>query len=244
VTNDTIQGWIILRTSGARTLRLLRSLAEDGYEVWSPVKTESRRKPRANARVDIEVPVTAGFIFARLRHLVDLLDLAAMPEKPRRGPGGSKPAHIRFSVFHDQRGVPIVTERELDRFREHLSRQPKPSKWFLRGDKVRASDGSFGGLQGAVVRSKKGETVVDFGGFLGHVKISTFILQPIEADSCARSAARDAECSRPANGVRASLGKGVRDGRLSGSHPHQLRRASDRTGCGPLERKCPNKGVA
>ena len=190
MTGEAVEGWIILKTTGARTLRLLRTLREDGFEVWTPARKETKGKP--SAKVRIEVPVLPGFIFARARHLVELLDLAAMPERPRRGPRGSKPAHVRFSVFHDHRGVPVVSRLEMERFRKHLSRPPRLSKWFLRGDRVRASDGSFGGLQGTVVRAKKGKTVVDFGGFLGSVEILTFNLQPIEAHDGARCAAKAA----------------------------------------------------
>jgi len=174
-------GWIILRTSGAKTLKLAESLREEGFDVWTPSRVSSQRIPRGNGRRSVAIPIIPTFLFARVWHLVDLLELAAMPERPRRGPGGRKPAHPAFSVFRDggSEMIPVVDDAQLDPLREaerriasHRMRQYEP------GEMVKVPDGIFGGLVGEVVRSSQYKTKVCFGGRMS-VEVSTFILKPI-----------------------------------------------------------------
>lgn len=177
-----MDGWIILRTSGTRTLRLVRSLCEDGIEAWSPARKVRIRVPGANVKRDGEAAIVPSFVFARARHLVELLELAAMPDKPRRGPGGRKPAHERFSVFHDRHGIPVVKDHDLEPLREAELDLPavRLGPAYRRGEKVRVPTGSFRGLVGRVVRSNERITEVCFGANM-RVKISTFVLQPNSA---------------------------------------------------------------
>lgn len=181
-----------MRTAGASTLRLLRSLREDGFEVWAPVKTERRRVSRMTAGAVIEVALAPSFVFVRAAHLVDMLELAAMPDKPRRGPGGRKPAHARFSVFHDHQGIPVIADDEMEGLRESERRRPKCPVTFRRKEEVILTSGAGTGLRGRVIRSNPKETLVDLGRFFGRVKISTFILQLTESQDAPSNAAQDA----------------------------------------------------
>lgn len=176
-------GWLILRTQGRHTLRLTGSLAEDGFEVWTPVVTRNLRVPRANVRRDAQLPLMPSYIFARTGHLLDLLELAAMPEKPRRA-GGRKPAHPDFTVFRYLDRIPVVADADLKGLREaetDLAR-PRRRRRYGRGDEVKIPHGSFGGLTGHVVECSGRFTRVCFGTRM-EVKISTFILQPVSTYS-------------------------------------------------------------
>lgn len=184
--------WIILRTKGRQTLSLARSLAEDGFEVWTPARTKIIHIPKHNARREVTLPILASFLFARSAHLIDLLQLAELPVKPRRGAGLRQPAHPDFSVFHYGERIPLVSESELAGLRALeaklavpiLKRKAKP---YARGDLVRMDEGSFAGMTGVVQSSSRGVAEVCFGG-RHTVKINAFILQPVALEA-ARMAA-------------------------------------------------------
>lgn len=194
------EGWIILRTSGGNTLRLARTLREDGFEVWSPAGQRMIRVPRFNARRPVSFPLLPSFVFARSRHMLDLLDLAAMPERPRRGPGGREPAHAAFSVFHSNDRIPVIAEADLDALRlaEAGPGRRRSVRRYAHGAKVRIVEGSFGGLTGTVVQSDERVTLVAFGRNW-QVKIETSILRQNDAH----------DASDPAGASRASGGGGT-----------------------------------
>lgn len=174
-------GWIILRTSASKTLRLAETLREDGFDVWTPSQKRSQRVPRRNGFHNVVTPIIPTFLFARVWHLVDLLELAAMPERPRRGAGGRKPAHPAFRVFRDSDSerIPVVGDAEIRPLRqaERRSASRRPGR-YEPGDAVKVTDGIYGGIVGEVVRSSRHKTLVDFGGWMS-VEVSTFILKPI-----------------------------------------------------------------
>jgi hypothetical protein len=188
--------WFILRTAGRSTLQLAASLAEDGFEVWTPVRTQTIRVPRMNVRREIRLPILPSFVFVRAPHLVDLLELANMAEKPRRDPNGgrlSRPAHRDFSVFHFLDKIPMVADRNLEPLRmkeiEVIPKKGKPR--FDRGAKVRVNSGAFEGLKGKVERCKSGYALVIFTDYRRPVNIPTFLLREDEAlnsNSVARAA--------------------------------------------------------
>lgn len=174
-------GWIILRTSASKTLKLAESLREEGFDVWTPSLVRSQRLPRCNGRRDVAMPIIPTFLFARVWHLIDLLELAAMPERPRRGAGCRKPAHPAFSVFRDggSEMIPVVGDAELDPLRQAESRvATHRSRRYEPGEMVKVPDGIFGGMVGEVVRSSEYKTRICFGGRMS-VEVSTFILKPI-----------------------------------------------------------------
>lgn len=169
--------WIILRTSGRVTLKLVRTLCEDGIVAWAPSFIHRIRVPRFNVRREVTVALLPGWVFARATHLYDLLELARMDERPRRGAGGREPAHGKFSVFRDGDRIPAIADATLEDLRTS-ERRVLPARQratFKPGDQVRAPSGSFEGMTGRVVMSRGNLTEVDFGGLI-RVKISTFIL--------------------------------------------------------------------
>lgn len=179
------EGWIILRTKGRHTLSLAKSLAEDGYEVWTPSRTRNIVIPKANARREVTLPLLASFVFARSSHLIDLLQLAELPVKPRRGAGLRQAAHSDFSVFHDHDGrrIPIVSDRELENLRALEAKlaipiRKKKARAYAKGEHVRIDEGSFAGMTGVVKESNRGTAEVCFGGRYT-VKISAFLLKPM-----------------------------------------------------------------
>lgn len=158
--------WCILRCAGRQTLPLAASLAEDGYEVWTPVETVTKRVPRMNARREVRLPIMASYIFGAEQHLVDLLQLSAMSVKPRRGAGLMKPAHADFSVLHAFGRIPLVADKDMARLRElEVKLTPRKVAAYVipKGRKVRVNGGICSGLQGSVIRSKPATTWVQFG---------------------------------------------------------------------------------
>lgn len=170
--------WIILRTSSRSTMRLAESLAKDGYEVWTPIETRTIRAGRTRARVEARFPIMPSYVFARVRHLVDLLELAAMPVKPRRGAGLREPAHASFSVLHSHNRIPAIADRHFaDLRRIEAKRTPirRAAYSFPRNASARVNSGVFGGLIGVVVRSTPLKTVLCFTGRT-NVEIPTSLL--------------------------------------------------------------------
>lgn len=172
--------WIILRTAGRSTLPLAESLAEDGYEVWTPVETIKVRVPSMNARRTVRLPIMRSYVFASVRHLVDLLQLAAMPVKPRRGAGLMKPAHPGFSVLHAFGRIPLVAEADLAPLRT-LEARRTPQKIaeyaFPRNEKVRVKQGIGCGKIGVVIRSTPAKTKILCTGDMRAFEISTSHLE-------------------------------------------------------------------
>lgn len=173
--------WLILRTAGRSTLPLAASLGRDGFEAWAPARRMKIRKPRWNVHRDVCVPLMASFVFARTHHLVDLINLA---ERPKAG-------HPDFSVFHYFGRIPLVSDRDLEPLRTLERAGPTPDEMqnlYRKGEKVSVANGIFGGMAGVVERSDGTFTLVRFGSRM-RVKISTFILQPIMANTHVKAAA-------------------------------------------------------
>jgi hypothetical protein len=172
------EAWCILRTSGRHTMRLAETLAKDGFDVWTPIETKTVRVPRMNVRREIRLPIMPTYVFARATHLVDLLQLAAMPVKPRRGAGLREAAHSSFTVLHAFGRIPLVADRHLSELRKlEAKRTPikRAAYSFERDASARVSGGAFGGLVGVVIRSTPKSTVLRFsGGF--PVEIPTSLL--------------------------------------------------------------------
>lgn len=172
--------WCILRTSGRSTLALAESLAEDGYQVWTPVETVTKRVPRMNARRTIRQPILASYVFARAQHLVELLQLAAMPVKPRRGAGLRKPAHPSFSVLHAFGRIPLVADLDFTRLRElEVRRTPRKIApyAFPLNQEVRVTGGIAQGKVGLVIRSTPAKTKILCTGDKQMIEIPTMLLE-------------------------------------------------------------------
>ncbi len=169
--------WLILRCAGRSTLRLADTLALDGYKVWTPRETRRIRIPRMNVRRDVIEALMPSYVFAKAEHLIDMLELANMPVKPRRGTG---PAHDGFSVMHWHDRIPLIADIDLTQLRRlEAKRTPikKAERSFPIGSSVRVETGSFGGMKGKVDRSDTAHTLVCFSDKYV-VKINTSLLLP------------------------------------------------------------------
>lgn len=165
--------WCILRVGGRHTLRLAASLAEDGYEVWTPVETRRVRVPRMNARRVVRLPLMPGFVFARADQLTELLNLAHIEPWWRVLFINSEPAE--------------VADAELDALRE-AEHMAEPKRWvsaFAKDSEVRITRGSFEGLNGVVksCKGKEAEIWVTLFGRHHRIKISTFNLKLIGVET-------------------------------------------------------------
>ncbi|MGY2732797.1 transcription termination/antitermination NusG family protein [Sphingomonas sp. UYP23] len=169
--------WVILRTSGGRTLALVDSLREVGFDVWTPIEERSRLAARNRELVEQVVAILPGYVFARYDRLDDLLNLSRSPtlnyqvwdaEKRKMVTRG----HPHFSVFQmhgrvrPQSDLSLVPLRALeaalqkvaDRRRERAGQKGSPPI-FAAGQIVRVGEGSFGGLELTVAETNNGKDV-------------------------------------------------------------------------------------
>lgn len=164
--------WCILRTAGPRTLPLTKSLADAGFEVWTPQRIHRRRRPRSKKIVEREVAIMPTFVFVRKHHAVDLLGILASPVNP----------HPAFSIFrHPQNGRLIdVADCEIDGLRAEDERWAKAERKsrrrrFEAGSSVKVTDGPAQGLEGIVEESDGRYALVCFGGAV-RFKVGTWLL--------------------------------------------------------------------
>lgn len=180
---DTKQ-WCILRTSSRTTIGLAESLAKDGFDVWTPIETVTMTVPRANVKRQVRLPIMPTYVFAASDHLRDLLDLAAMPVRPRRGAGLMDAAHAGFHVLRCFGGIPIIQDAHLASLRRiEAKRAPRPraASAFPKNVHVKVNGGAFGGMTGLVESSTPAVTMVDFGlAFPAKLPTSILSLHDIE----------------------------------------------------------------
>lgn len=161
--------WCILRTSGPRTLKLAASLAEAGFDVWTPAQIVRRRALLGKNRREEPAPIMPTFVFARAAHLGDLTRAAKAIPSP----------HPAFSIFHYRDSVPLIADNALAHLRavedrakhETLKRQRHA---FAIGQGVTVSQGPATGMTGVVRRSDGKFALVAFGGV--ELKIASFLL--------------------------------------------------------------------
>jgi transcription antitermination factor NusG len=185
------QDWFILRCAGRSTLPLAKTLAEDGFEVWTPVRTQTIRVPRMNVRREVKLPLLPSFVFARAEHMVDLI---ALEKRPGR--------HHEFTVFRMlpryfswlyAPRLPTIRDKDLEplRLSEQRAVPKKDQPRFDRGARVRAHSGVFEGMRGKVERCRDGKVQVIFEGGSKRWEIPAFLLseeQAINATSVAKAA--------------------------------------------------------
>lgn len=161
--------WCILRTAGPRTLPLARSLAEAGFDVWTPrgwsqpsKKAGARPTKRSMAEAQsgaIAVPIMPTFIFARAERLGDLARIAR----------DITSAHPAFSIFRHQGRYPLLADRDLIQLRRAEERadiavRRKRRRNLVMGQRVSFSEGAFAGIEGVVEEQQGQFAVVAFGG--------------------------------------------------------------------------------
>lgn len=168
--------WCILRMGSAQTISVATALRSAGFEVWTPVERTIRRTPISRTRFEKEHALMPSYVFAHVRHIVDLARLAMMPG----------PDHPRFTMFKHQGGFPLIADCELDALRqfeqrrhdvfEKQRRKGLKGPVFERGQEVRVPEGGFAGLTG-VVQDQQGQyTLVSFAEFHKPIKIASILL--------------------------------------------------------------------
>jgi len=180
VTPDTTTAWIVLRCSGANTLKLANSLRAEGFDAWTPVETLKRREGPSRSRRKEVLPVMPSYIFARAHHLFALLSMSKDETNPTSG----------FSVFRHHDRIPLIADGDLDPLRvAERKRTPfdKVAK-FTKGEMVKLLEGGFAGLQGVVELTRGQYTLVTFPGFPMPIKISTLLLKSDVEQPMARAA--------------------------------------------------------
>lgn len=168
--------WCILRCQGRSTLRLAATLAEDGFEVWTPAETIVFRQPRRNSRRPVTLPMMPGYVFARAAQVHDLLRLSHDLAEGR-GAGPGRPNHHRFTVWLLGRGMWTIADgdmaglrqqeatakrRSADQARRALAKKkgrPVPIGTMIR---VPRGNGAFQGMIGRVVKSDARNTKIVF----------------------------------------------------------------------------------
>lgn len=162
-------GWIILRTSGPRTLKLAASLLVAGIEAWTPAHMVRSRNVRAKNRRVTAAPIMPTFVFVRQCHRADLAQVLAMPMNP----------HPAFSIFRHIEGIPVIADHTLTSLRaveERAQRAVLREKrvTFLAGQTVKVERGPATGMSGVVRKSDDKFAFVAFGSI--EMKIATFLL--------------------------------------------------------------------
>lgn len=112
--------WAILRTSGPSTLLLAKALREAGFDAWSPVEIQNRRRPRSKDRFEREVAVMPSYVFVDADRLVELLQIASKPmqtflrwdAEARRmvAQGQQEPEEVARCDGPDEQGEDVVTD--------------------------------------------------------------------------------------------------------------------------------------
>lgn len=177
--------WIILRTAGHTTLRLAASLAEAGFETWTPVETVTLRARRGHKREEVPSPLMPGYAFAQAERKMELLALSHSPaliyqiwdSSQRRMVTKGYP---HFTLFRPLGGHDEVPEAQLANLRrlDGLRRPKGPLRQWEQGDRIRLTDGAYAGLSGEVLRWFGEQTTIAIDGWALQPTVSTRLLHP------------------------------------------------------------------
>lgn len=180
--------WCILRMASADTLRVAKSLAAAGLQVWTPVERRSGRSRHDRSRFDKETALMPSYVFGRVEHLTEMLRLAMLPQRN----------HPKFSVFRYQGGIPLIADEQLDALRaeedrslrlfERLKRRGLKGPAIASGTTVKMTEGAFAGLSGVVEDQQGQYTLVSIDGFHKPIKVASVLLLEESAGQCARAA--------------------------------------------------------
>lgn len=178
------QDWCILRCKGANTLRLAASLHAEGFEVWTPAEEIGKRERQRRGKRRDTVPVMPTYVFARARHLPELIAESAAFASP----------HPDFGVFHYYGQIPLIADETLDPLRVAERRGTPLEKVarFTQGERVRCAEAGFQGLSGVVETTKGQFTLVCFPGFSLPIKVRSLLLLPESGNGGEQVAARQA----------------------------------------------------
>jgi len=139
------QHWYALYTTANHEKKVAKSLVDRAVECYLPLYSSLRKwKDR---RVRLEVPLFANYVFAKF----------AMPERLRvlQAPGV-----VRLVGFNGRAAV--VPDTEVNRVRDVLvhGRNVEPHTFLAVGRRVRVSSGPLAGLEGILLRRKRGVRLV------------------------------------------------------------------------------------
>lgn len=178
--------WCILEMTSQRTLRVVRSLAADGFEVWAPVMNWRRRRPRSTKFHDIELAVMPGFAFARYADLPQLCAVLASPTLASQHPPFSimRYQDEPLALPDDQlQGLRAYEAAMADRWRDFLDRERRKgnrARRYVLGQRVRLPNTAFEGLDAEVVEIQPGKLVLRFSGFPHPVTVDSCAPEPVQ----------------------------------------------------------------
>jgi hypothetical protein len=185
--------WCILRTSGPRTLPLVRSLRKANIVAWTPTAQQRKRRPRSDNYRDVAAAVLPTFAFARAEHLPELLAIQHAPISD----------HPPFTVLQHRDRFPLVADEALEPLRQYEEKLAHDWEEFLKaariaqkkskrrrgtearrayvlGQIVRVPDTAFEGLDGEIIEVKNnGELVLSFHGFATTATVDSCLVEPI-----------------------------------------------------------------
>jgi hypothetical protein len=105
---DNTNRWCVLRASGPGTMRLVASLQDAGFAIWTPTEHVRRRVPRGKSTEYRIAPMMPTYAFVRGVNLDELKRIERLDVSP----------HPRFSIFRYYGETVFVPHRELAAMRE------------------------------------------------------------------------------------------------------------------------------
>lgn len=182
--------WCILTCSNCKTLDLVASLIDAGFDAWSPVETVSIRARKGQKREEVRRPLIASFVFAKADRLLDLLELSHSPSLNYRIWDADlrrmvTRGHPYFRVFPRSGDPKFVPDAQLDHLRKlEQRRRPKGKpRAFDKGAAVRITEGGFAGLNGVIEECRGDYATVTISDWAIPVHIATWLLHPALDDT-------------------------------------------------------------
>lgn len=167
--------WCILRMAAARTLSVAKSLARDGFDVWTPVEVRQQRRARSRERVEKEIALMPTYVFAPAERLRDLVSLSVLQFSP----------YPDFTVFRYQDRFPVIADETLRplRIAERKGTPLEKVRKFTQGERVKLLERGFEGLSGIVETDDGKFALVCFPGFNIPIKVASMHLLTDEPQS-------------------------------------------------------------
>lgn len=166
--------WCILRTAGAKTLRLCASLKAHGFEAWTPVEVV---KPPLVRREGIRAMIPR-YVFALGHQAEDLLRLSHGEHR-----------HPKFNLVMLASRIARTSEAAIQQLRdaEAMTVPRKQMSPYSRGKRVRVTRGNFSGMNGIVERSDGREAEIWMTMFGNHRRFTLplFVLEEAELKKAA-----------------------------------------------------------
>lgn len=193
----TTSEWLVLTCASTATLRLAESLRDDGFEAWTPITRDVKRRGDQRTREEFAVPLMPSFVFAKAKHLHRLLALMHSPAMIYRVWDAEKrkmvaKGHPHFRMPY---GARLIPDRQIEPLRrmERLPRPKRVERTFEVGQEVRTDDAGFAGLTGTVTGIRGKMVRVTFGGWF-EPEIHSWALRPLDETSAVNVNSSKPEC--------------------------------------------------